>query len=168
MINISESEINKMERIGCGNFGSVYLNKDKVYKVYHKQIKAESLTFNIKTIIDNPTLKTKPIKYEYLKHINHKLKYTDLIDDTLCIDGGFGVVVMPYYNGDTFENHKYDPIEKKVAIARQLLLNAKELTDNLIYPLDYKSNNIMLYENKIQIIDLDDVKTKVLNPIYKT
>ncbi len=168
MINISSDEIKKMERIGSGNFGSVYLKDDKVYKIYHDKIKAISVTFNTREIINNPTLKTKPIKYEYLKYINSKLKYTDLIDDVLYVDGSFGGVVMPYYDGDTFEKYKNDPIEKKVSMARQLLLNAKELTDNLIYPLDYKSNNIMLYENKIQIIDLDDVKTKVLNPIYKT
>lgn len=167
MINVSINEINKMEQIGSGTFGSVYLKDDKVYKVYHDKIKAESTIFDTKVIIDNPTFKTKKIKYEYLKHINHKLKYTDLIDDALYIDGKFSGVVMPYYDGDIFEKHKNDSIENKVAMTRQLLLNARELTDNFIYPLDYKSTNIMLYGKKIQIIDLDDVKTKVINPIYK-
>ena len=167
MINISNEEIEKMDRIGSGNFGTTYLYKNKTYKIYHSHVKATNELFNIKEMIKNPSLKYDYIKYNYLKHINAKLEYTDLIDDVLYIDGKFSGIIMPYYSGDTFYDRKNDPIEKKVAMTRQLLLNAKELTNNRIYPLDYKLDNMMINGKEIKIIDLDDVKTKVLNPVYK-
>lgn len=168
MINISSSEIKKMDKIGSGNFGTAYLYKNKIYKVYHDKVVAIDQLFNTPESIPNPSLKYNALKYNYLKYVNSKLEYTDLIDDVLYIDGKFNGIVMPYYSGETFEDHKNDPLRKKVAMTRQLLLNARELTNNYIYPLDYKSNNMMLFGKKIQIIDLDDVKTPILNPIYKS
>lgn len=166
MYNISRDELSKLKKIGCGNFGTAYLKGDKVLKVYHEYVKAYNESFCASEMVKNPDLRYNPIKYSYLKYISSKLDNTDLISDTLFINGIFKGIVMPYYDGETFTNHLYDDFDKKIAMSRQLLLNAKELTKNHIYPLDYKSNNIMLYDNKVQIIDLDDVKTKVLNPIY--
>ena len=39
MYNISSDEIIKMDKIGSGTFGSVYLKDNQVLKVYHKKIK---------------------------------------------------------------------------------------------------------------------------------
>lgn len=167
MYKILSSEINKLEKIGSGNFGTAYRKDDMILKVYHEYVKAYNESFCATEMVRNPDLIYNPIKYEYLKHKNYKLEYTDLISDILFVDGKFKGIVMPYYNGETFKEHLYDDFNRKVAMSRQLILNAKELTNNYIYPLDYKSSNIMMYNNKIQIIDLDDAKTKVLNPIYK-
>ena len=69
--------------------------------------------FGVKCLIYNPCLRCKRIKYNYLKSINYKLQYTELIDDILYIDGLFSGVVMPYYDGDLLKDYVEDPIEKK-------------------------------------------------------
>lgn len=166
MYKISKDEIKNMNRIGSGVFGSTYLKDNKVFKVYHEKIKAYNDFLGITSVIKNPCLRYSKFKYDYLKKKNAKLKYTGLIDDVLYIDGMFSGVVMPYYDGNPFKEYKKDSIERKISMIKQLVRNAKELTDNGIYPLDYNSSNILLSNNKVQIIDLDDKLTKIINPLY--
>ena len=166
MYKISKDEIKNMNRIGSGVFGSTYLKDNKVFKVYHEKIKAYNDFLGITSVIKNPCLRYSKFKYDYLKKKNAKLKYTGLIDDVLYIDGMFSGVVMPYYDGNPFKEYKRDSIERKISMIKQLVRNAKELTDNGIYPLDYNSSNILLSNNKVQIIDLDDKLTKIINPLY--
>ena len=120
----------------------------------------------ITTVIKNPCLRYSKFKYDYLKKKNAKLKYTDLIDDVLYIDNVFSGVVMPYYDGNPFKEYEKNSVEIKIPVIKQLVRNAKELTDNGIYPLDYNSSNILLSNDKVQIIDLDDKLTKIINPLY--
>ena len=168
MYNITKEEIEKMQILGSGTFGNIYLNNDMVFKVYHDNINAYNTFFGHKDIIPNPCLKSSIFKYEYLKKKNLKLQYNDLIYDILYINGTFSGVVLPYYKGKTLEECKKNSIEKKVNISQQIVMKAQELTDNHIYPLDYKSNNILVENSNVHIIDLDDKLTKIINPIYKS
>ena len=162
MYNISSDEIIKMDKIGSGTFGSVYLKDNQVLKVYHEKIKTYNIVSGSYNAIPNPCLKYNKIKYQYLKN------KTDLVSDILYIDGIFSGIVMPYYKGKTFKEYMNNPIEEKINMSNKLLLSSKKLTNNYIYPLDYKENNIIFSDNKVQIIDLDDKLTKILNPIYKS
>ena len=45
-------------------------------------------------------------------------------------------------------------------ISRQLVRNSNELTDNYVYPYDYKLKNMMLVDGEVKILDLDDLVTK--------
>ena len=161
MINISSSEIKQMEKIGSGTFGTVYLKDNEIFKVYHEKIRTHNIISGSYNVIPNPCLKYNIVKYQYLKN------NTVLINDVLFIDGIFSGIIMKYYRGKTFKEYMNNPIEEKNKMVKELLISSKKLTDNYIYPLDYKENNIILSNDKVQIIDLDDKLTKILNPIYK-
>ena len=167
MYKLSKEDLKKMDRIGRGVFANVYLKDGKVFKIYNEKIKAYNDFLGITSVVPNPCLRYSKFKYDYLKKKNSKLKYTDLIDDTLFIDDIFSGVVMPYYEGKTFKEYNREPIETKLSMLKKLIRNAKELTDNHIYPLDYNNNNnIILSGDNVQIIDLDDKLTKIINPLY--
>ena len=166
MYKVSKEDLKKMDIIGRGVFANVYLKDDKVFKVYRERIKAYNDFLGITSVVPNPCLRQAKFKYDYMKKKNSKLKYTDLIDDTLYIDDTFSGVVMPYYEGKTFKEYNREPIETKLGMLKKLIRNAKELTDNHIYPLDYNNNNIILSGDNVQIIDLDDKLTKIINPLY--
>lgn len=161
MINLSSNEIRKMDRINSGAFGNIYLKNNIVFKIYHDRIKAYNKILKENCIIPNPCLRNSKLKYEYLKSKN-------LIYDTLYIDDVFSGIVMPYYEGKTIDEYTNDSIEEKIRISKKIIICAKELTNKYIYPLDYNKNNIILCNDKVQIIDLDDKLTKILNPIYKS
>ena len=54
-----------------------------------------------------------------------------------------------------------EPFDIKRDLSLQMIKNAKELTQNFIYPLDYKLNNMMYVNGEVKFIDLDDRLTKV-------
>jgi len=156
MINITREELNKLERIGAGNFGTIYLKENKAYKIYHEMVKTEYHTLH-----KNPSLKYRKHKLNRLIKLDKKLTLTDLVQDVIFVDGKFGGVVMPYYDGDTLIKTKEDPLKNKIEIAKKLIESSKELTEHHIYPMDYKLNNIMLVSGEIKLIDLDDFFTKI-------
>ena len=154
MVSITRKDLLKLERVGVGNFGTIYKNGDKVYKIYHEKVRTEYDTFR-----PNPSLKLDKAKINKYLKLDKKLLYTDLIKDIIYIDGKFSGVVLPYYNGETLCKTLELPVEEKIETAHQLVRNSKELTDNKIYPLDYKLNNIMLVDGNPKFIDLDDAFT---------
>lgn len=168
MVNISKEELYNLEQIDSGNFGTIYKKGDKVYKVYNKTVKT-----SIHESVKNPMLKHKLIsinKLNRLIKLRDNIKNTDLIEDLLYIDNKFNGVIMPYYDGKLFYNIMDYPIEERIELSKQLVKNAKELTDNKIYPLDYKLINVFFANNEVKIIDLDDIFTKVYkanNNYYK-
>ena len=165
MINLSKKDIEKFELIGQGGFGQIYRKDDKVYKIYREKIKTM-----MGSVVKNPSLKYNSIKLNRLINLNNKLKKNNLIENLIFINGKFQGVVMPYYEGILLSRTMEKPLEEKIEIAYQIVEKAKELTQNFIYPLDYKLNNIILENNEVKILDLDDYYTKVdlfVNPIHK-
>jgi len=167
MVNISSNELNELTKMGSGNFGTIYKSDDKVLKIYNEYIKTDTHE-NIK----NPMLRYKLISINRLNkliNLKDKIKNTDLIEDLLYIDNKFNGVIMPYYEGKLFLELINKPIDEKIELCKKLVTNAKELTDNKIYPLDYKLINVFYTNNnEVKLIDLDDIFTKVynLNNIY--
>ena len=163
MLNITSSELKDLETIGYGTFGRVYKKGDLAYKIYH-----ETIVSDIGRLYVNPSIIYRKRKLNKLMSLDKKLKYTDLIKDVIFVDGKFKGVVIPYYNGCCINKLLDTNFNLKIQIAKQLIRNSKELTDNNIYSLDYKLN---MYENgNVKIIDLDDIRTKVYNissPIHK-
>lgn len=165
MVSLKSKDLLDLERVGAGNFGTVYKSGDKAYKIYHQMIRNDE-----DVLCPNPSLKLdKKRIYKYMK-LDKKLLYTDLIKDIIYIDGKFGGIVLPYYDGETLLKTIDLPIEEKIETAYQIVRNSKELTDNNIYPFDYKLNNIMIVDGNVKFIDLDDIFTffsKVASP-FKT
>lgn len=159
MINISENELNKLERVGSGGFGSVYKVGDKAYKIYTEYIKTGYDTTRLNPMLKNSSLVLN--KMDRLIKINHRIEHTDLIEDTIFINNKFRGVVMPFYNGIRLFDIINEPLIDKIKYARKYLECARELTLNHIYPTDYKLNNVLLVDDEIKIIDLDDPFTKV-------
>ena len=154
MVSIKSRDLLDLERVGAGNFGTIYKNNDDVYKIYHEKVRTEYDTFH-----PNPSLKLNKSRIARYMRLDKKLLYTDLIKDIIYIDGKFGGIVLPYYDGETLIKTLDRPVEEKIETAYQLVRNSKELTDNNIYPLDYKLNNIMLVDGNVKFIDLDDTFT---------
>lgn len=167
MISISKDELNQLEVIGCGKFGTVYKKDESIaYKIYHSTI-YDDLT-GIK--IDNPSLLLSPFHFKKLISKSKKLEYSGGVLDTIYLDGKFGGVVIPYYNGDSLSKFIDASFAFKIDLSRKLVQNAKELTSQFIYPFDYRLDNVILEHNQIRIIDIDDVKTHVCmfsNPLYR-
>lgn len=166
MTNITKEELKKFRRINGGGFGSIYEHNGKVYKVYHQEVKTDF------GLVSNPVLKHSTYYKNKIKRMSErdgKLIYTDLPEDILLIDDKFQGIVMPYYEGETVLEHISDPLLKKIALSRQMIRNARELTDNHVYPFDYKLINMIVSKNGLKFIDLDDVFTKITtipNPFY--
>lgn len=156
MINLTKEEIKQMELIGRGTYGKVYKNKDKVYKLYRPMVPKED-----GTLVKNPSLKYKASRLNRLIRINQKLQYSDLIEDTIFINGKFRGVIMPYYEGKLLSKQEDTDIYQKILRMYNLLISTKELTKHYIYPTDLKLNNIIVQDGNIRIIDLDDYHTKV-------
>ena len=167
MINITKEELQKLEKIGEGTFGTIYKKDDKTaYKIYHKKVVNRSILI----IHDNPTLSLTKSHFKRLINRSKNLKYTGGIYDMIILDGKFGGVCIPYYGGENLSNLTNQPLKLKIDLSKKIVRNAQELTDNLIFPSDFKLNNIILSNGEIRIIDLDDKTTHVCltpNPIYK-
>ena len=164
MVNINKKELSRLQKVNQGNFGSIYRDDDKAYKVYFDDVKTI-----YGTITSNPMLKKRVIpRLNRLISLSHSVKNTDLIYDMLYIDGKYSGVVMPYYNGVDLNKLLNNPLESKISLAKELVENSKELSSRYIYPMDYKLINMMLVNGHVKLIDLDDVFTKVSvipNPI---
>lgn len=156
MINLTKDEIKNLEYVGNGNFGRVYRKGNMAYKIYKDEVKTIYGQY-----VTNPALNYNPIKLNQLIKTGNKLRHTDLINDKIFVEGKFKGVTYPYYDGFTLDILMYEPIQKKIGIAKQLVRNAKELTDNHIYPTDYKLKNMVLQNGQVKIIDLDDSLTKI-------
>lgn len=168
MIKIDRSELKDLEYIGSGTFGTVYKKDDKTaYKIYHITVKD-----SIRGIgVYNPCFTLSKVHYSALLSRSKKLKYSGGIKDFIYVDGMFGGVKIPYYEGTTLDKLLDKPLKLKIELSNQIIRNCKELTGKLIYPTDYKLNNIVLCNDEIKLIDLDDKRTQVSltpNPIIRS
>lgn len=148
------NEINK-QYLGKGLYGRVYRYQDKAIKLYHPILYKHDMT--------NPCLKLNRKKFKLMKIRKSEIKHTFLVGDLLYINGAFSGVVYPYVEGENLGKLLYQlSIDEKQKLSKQLLRNAKELTDHQIYPKDYRLPNILRdTEGNIKIIDIDDIHTKV-------
>lgn len=162
MLKLDNKYIEKLEYIGCGGFGRLYRDGNLVYKIYKEKVRSSFCTY-----ISNPSLMYSRLKINKLLSVDKKLIYTDLIKDTIFIDGKFSGVVVPYYDGVTLDNLSDLSYKNKIDLCVQIVRNARELTDNYIYPMDYKLDNIMFASGKIKLIDLDDVLTRVCHVYHR-
>jgi len=159
---INNREFNQ-ENLGRGLFGTVYHYEDKAIKHYHPIL--------YKHDCKNPCLKLDRKKFTLMKMRAKDIKHTFLVEDLLYIQGEFSGVIYPYIEGEHLGKllHTLTLNEKRV-LGRQIIRNAKELTDHQIYPSDYRLPNILRdSEGKAKIIDIDDFHTKVSlfpNPLY--
>lgn len=149
-----------LEYINRGNYGSIYRKGDRAIKIYHDSL------YRYET--DNPCLMFDRRKLYRLMKRNEKIRNTQLIEELVFIQDQFAGVSYPFIEGNILDGI-FSLFDKK-EICKQLITNARELTNHQIYPLDYKKNNI-LYDvhGRVQIIDLDDVLTKVTvcpNPFF--
>lgn len=154
MVKITNDEIQNLKYISCGTFANVYKkDNNTAYKIYKDKIKTIMGTY-----MDNPALTINRLHYKLLLNRKSKVKGIDLLDDLLYVNGEFKGIVTKYYDGKTLKDLDI-PIEKKIDISRKLIEYNKELTKHLIYHCDYKSNNMMLENDEVKLIDLDDLKT---------
>ena len=166
MIKISSEELKDLEYINSGKFGKVYKKDDHTaYKIYYKKIADESGRER-----DNPCLFLSKARINRIINRSKELSFTGGVLDRIIVDRSFGGVVVPYFEGDTLHNCSEIPIRKRIDIAKQYVSKSKELTNHLIYPTDYKLNNVILgQDGELHIIDLDDVRTHPSlfpNPVY--
>lgn len=166
MKHFTKDEFEQLTYVKSGTFGSVFHDGKIAFKKYHHEIKAIGYV-----LIKNPCLKQNRHKFKRMWKRQSKIEYTDLICDTFSIDNDYSGVCYPYYQGQLLEEiRKESSFKEKEYIALQLIRNAKELTDQKIYPLDYKLNNVIYTsQGQVKIIDLDDQLTKVTlikNPYY--
>lgn len=164
----SEREISDLKFIDSGTYGAIYLKDNKVIKKYHDNIRFGAGIYRNET--KNPCLKYRRKKIYLLLMRNQFIKHTNLIEDVVFVQDKFVGVSYQYIEGVILDELISKGISTKSNISYQLIRNAEELTDFFIYPLDYKPNNILYDENSlVQIIDLDDIRTKVTfmgNPLY--
>lgn len=158
MIQLSKQDIEKLRNVGSGKFGTVYQKDDSTaYKIYHDIIYDDYGYPH-----SNPALKRSSQKRIYkLIYRSRSLIYTDGPKDFISIDGRFGGIVLPFYDGSNLVSLIDSNFSLKMDTSLKLVRNSKELTDHLIYPLDYKLNNILLQDGEVRIVDLDDVLTHV-------
>ena len=155
MIHIKRQDLDNLRRIGRGGFGIVYQkDEDTAYKIYTPTV----LNFNDMEV-SNPALLRSKRKYNYIISIGKKLNYTDLVQDCIYIDGKFGGISIPYYDGPTLRHLKNANFSIKRNIAHQIIRNAKELENHHIYPTDYKLANMIYVGDEVKFIDLDDTRT---------
>ena len=155
IIKINSVNLASLEKIGSGKFGIVYkLDEHTAYKIYHETI----VDLDWKEII-NPTLSLPRLHFNTLIKRSKNLLYSGGVLDTIKVDGRFRGVVIPYYQGEELLKLVDKPIDYKVELSKQMVRNAKELSNHWIYPTDYRLKNVVLSSGEIKLIDLDDCKT---------
>ena len=156
MFSINDEDLKNYRYLNSGTFGDVYqVNDSTVFKIYKKLILSGEDIYLI-----NPQFYHKESYYRRIINKGKKLKYSDLITDIVYLNGRFGGVALPYYNGGMMLQYKKSSFEDKYRLALELYRNAYELANNHIYPVDYKLSNIMINDGHVKIIDLDDYFTK--------
>ena len=156
MINLHEANLKEFEKLGNGRFGTVYkVNDEYAIKVFHDGLEGPS------GLISNPEKAYHPLKLYQLRQKAKDLKYTDLVEDTVYIDGKFAGFKIKYYPGETLTHFMRKPFVIKRTIAEEIVRDNKELSDHHIYQLDYRLDNIM-YDSSVHLVDLDGSYTKVL------
>ena len=156
MINITSLDLDKLEKVARGGFGVVYRDGPKAIKIYHNMVRT-----GYASEVPNPALYFNKLKLIRLLNKDRLIENTDLIQDIVYSGDRFIGVVYPFYDGITLDRCKKLPLKTRIDMSRQIVSNAKELTDNSIYPLDYKLNNMIYTGNKVKFLDLDDYFTKV-------
>lgn len=164
MINISSKNLKHFEEIGNGgSFGRIFKVDEKtVYKIYKPTV----VDKDNHTVVTNPCITRLRIRYYSLLVRSQFLFHTNGINDLIKQDGSFNGVSMTYIPGPTFDKIMDTPVSFKVDLSRQLLVNVMELYRFFIIPLDFKLNNIIYSDGKSQIIDLDDVLTKIVYTLH--
>ena len=133
-MNLTENEFKKLIYISSGTFGAVFHNGKTAFKRYHPLVKANSsLGYQL---IQNPCLKSHPLKFKLIKHYQKKLQYTDLNYERLYIDQKFCGICYPYYEGKTLYHLQQLPFQEKENIIKQLLQNAEEYNKTLRFFCD--------------------------------
>ena len=158
MIKISRNELDNLEKLNSGAFGSIY-KKDEysAYKIYHTTISSYYGGYMI-----NPCLKLSRKRYDRLIEVSKELQYTDGILDIVIVDNRFkGIYIPYYYEGKELFKMMDAPFTEKVDLSKQLVRNVEELHSYYIYPCDFKLNNLINDHGELKIIDLDDVLTHV-------
>lgn len=155
MISITKVDLDNLDECSRGDFGIVYRNNDKAYKIYKEEIKVGYADY-----IRNPMRRYRRCRYRRMIDLNDRLQYTDLCSDVVFVDGKFAGICLPYYEGELLLDLRNSPFDLKMDISRQLVRNSRELTDNCVYPYDYKLKNMMLVDGEVKILDLDDIETK--------
>lgn len=163
-MNIKKEDLEKYNYVGQGYFGRTKTDGLIVLKIYH------DILYEIGE--KNSALKRRNKFFKLIEKRRHNIKYTDLLKERLYINNIFSGVVYDFISGETLiKVIKYKSLEERKNIAYQLIRNEKELTDNKIYNLDLKLNNVLLdEEQRVHIIDTDDPKTRatiIPNLIYK-
>lgn len=140
-----------LEFIGSGKNAKVYKNDDNdVVKIYREYINGE--------VNKSPNLNK--LKIYLMSKRRDKVKRSELPKGIIFIGKKVKGVLYNYKIGDNLLKLKKTlPFDKRILYARILVESSKELTDNKIYCLDYKLDNVVC--NQIpSFIDLDDWLTK--------
>ena len=156
MINITEKDLEKLKKLGKGQYGEIFQVDDKTaYKIYFDKIEIKKNEY-----IYNPALYKPVNRLKRLKNNGKNVKNTDFfLDYIFSYYGEFKGILIPFYGKLTLINALNYSFNEKINIVYQLIENDLELIDNRIYPKDLKLNNVMIVNGKAKIIDLDDVKT---------
>ncbi len=143
------------EYLGRGRSGSVYKCGDSAIKLYH------DIIYEIDKV--NPCLQINRRKFKLMQMRASRIEHTPLVEDLIYLNGKFHGVSYPYIEGEPLNKiFRKLSIEDRINLSRQIIRNAKELTDNQIYPKDYRLPNIIYdAEGNIRIIDVDDTHTRV-------
>ena len=158
MINIKRCDLNNLEKVNSGIFGTVYRDNDLAYKIYNNHCYDRRTGMNY----NNPMKLYRKHRINRMIRLDKKLEYTDLCNDVIFMDGEFSGVCIPFYGYDSLYKLLGMPFDVKMDISNQLVRNSQELTRFRIYPLDLKLDNIMYVDGQVKIIDLDDLYTKYM------
>lgn len=157
-MKITLNELEDLEVLGEGTFGKVYKKDNFIFKVFKERLKTK---FGV--TMKNTSLSYFKSKYKLSLKRSQSLKFSTLLTDKLYVDGKLIGLVSEFKDGVAIKEIADDvSYMKKYDIVNMLIRNAKELTDNRIYPLDYHLYNVLYDENsdEVNIIDLNDIKTR--------
>ncbi len=157
MVRITREDLNGLEVLGSGVFGTVYKKDNKTaYKIYHNKV------YNKMGMpMDNPALTATRLHYKLLLARKDFIKQSKLIQDFIYMPGGFAGVVVPYCDGSNMSKTKLS-LDKRIGLAKELVDKGKELNDHFIYPTDYQLGNMKYSNGHAELLDLDDIRTHAL------